>query len=111
MGNIFEKLAAICQPQNITVGSDFISFDFTVNRADIYTGNLTPEQIRAINEVERIETRTGFLHGMNGRELIFECYASYWNAEEVKEHHQYFEDKSRNKALWEIDTNGFFILP
>ncbi len=109
MENIFEQLAAICNPQNITIGSDFISFDFTVNKDDIYKGNLTKEQIKAINDVERIESRSGFLHGLNGRQLIFECYANYWTESEVKEHHQYFEDKSRNKAHWEI--TGFFTLP
>ena len=104
MENIFETLAAILNPETITVGKDFISFDFSVSKDKIYTGNLNKEQIKAINEVETIEHRGQFLHGMNGRKLIWESYACYWNEEEVQEHKQYWSDRKRDKAHWYIDN-------
>lgn len=110
MLDIFNQLAAICKPENVIVGSDFIEMDFNINKDEIYTGNLTPDQINVINSVERIESRSQFLHGFNGRKLVFECYASYWNDSEVKEHKQYWKDKNRHKAHWEIDTNGFYTI-
>lgn len=108
MEDIFNKLANICNPTNITIGTDFISLDFGVKRSDIYTGNLTEQQINALDKCDKFEQRSQFLYGFKDRKLVFEAYASFWNKEEVQEHLQYFRDKSRNFPHWEINTNGFF---
>jgi len=106
MEDIFNKLANICRPQNITIGSDFVAFDFEVKRESIYTGNLSPEQINKINSCDRFEARSQFLYGYIGRKLIFECHVSFWNEQEVKEHYQYFKDKTRNKPHYEINKDS-----
>ena len=93
-----------------TNDKDLTIIDFGIKREDIYTGNLKPEQIKVLDSCDYFEQRSAFIYGFKDKKRVFEAYAGYWNAEEIEEHHQYFEDKSRTKPHWEINKNGFFLF-
>ena len=116
--NLLETLNSILKPETVTVGADFIAFDFRIKKELIFTGNL-PEKVKAlINSADHIEAKqhgSGLL-GYEKRKdkdgkyigcfITFEACAHFWSAEDLKEHAQYMEEEGRKIPHWHIESIG-----